>query len=258
MAEKNLQLPSLSEIYLCLQGEGSLTGVPHLLIRTTGCALRCQWGDSFCDTPYASFSPEKIAKSSDELIEEINALLPKVRHVMITGGGPTLQKIKIGALLDLLDGKHITLETEGSDTLFYQDSIRIHLLSLSPKLSSSTPTLGDTSPTGVVVTKEMIARHEKGRRNYVAMRELISHCIDFQVKFVTDGNEKDLEEIDYCLTQIAYYEQVPPNKVWLMPPGETAEKTARHHQNLEAICLSRGWNYTCRQHVIIHGDKRGI
>jgi len=49
----------VSELYTCLQGEGSLTGVPHILIRVTGCKLRCQFANSFCDTPYASWKPEK-------------------------------------------------------------------------------------------------------------------------------------------------------------------------------------------------------
>ena len=49
----------INEIYACLQGEGKLMGVPHILIRVTGCRLRCQFANSFCDTPYSSWSPEK-------------------------------------------------------------------------------------------------------------------------------------------------------------------------------------------------------
>ena len=49
----------INEIYTCLQGEGKLTGVPHILIRVTGCRLRCQFANSFCDTPYSSWGPEK-------------------------------------------------------------------------------------------------------------------------------------------------------------------------------------------------------
>ena len=39
----------INEIYTCLQGEGKLTGVPHILVRVTGCRLRCQFSNSFCD-----------------------------------------------------------------------------------------------------------------------------------------------------------------------------------------------------------------
>ena len=41
----------LGETYTCLQGEGKYMGV-NILIRVTGCRLRCQFSDSFCDTPY--------------------------------------------------------------------------------------------------------------------------------------------------------------------------------------------------------------
>ena len=49
----------LGEMYTCLQGEGKYIGIPHILIRVSGCRLRCQFSDSFCDTPYASWKPEK-------------------------------------------------------------------------------------------------------------------------------------------------------------------------------------------------------
>ena len=40
----------LGEAYTCLQGEGKYMGVPHILLRVTGCRLRCQFADSFCDS----------------------------------------------------------------------------------------------------------------------------------------------------------------------------------------------------------------
>ena len=39
----------LGETYTCLQGEGKYIGIPHILIRVTGCRLRCQFSNSFCD-----------------------------------------------------------------------------------------------------------------------------------------------------------------------------------------------------------------
>ena len=43
----------ISEIFYSIQGEGELTGIPSVFIRTSGCNLRCRW----CDTKYASWNP---------------------------------------------------------------------------------------------------------------------------------------------------------------------------------------------------------
>ena len=81
----------INEIYTCLQGEGKLTGVPHILIRVTGCRLRCQFANSFCDTPYSSWGPEK-GKFTYQDIFKFYEDYRHIKHTMITGGGPTLHK----------------------------------------------------------------------------------------------------------------------------------------------------------------------
>ena len=48
MLDYNKNQP-LGETYTCLQGEGKYMGIPHILIRVTGCRLRCQFSNSFCD-----------------------------------------------------------------------------------------------------------------------------------------------------------------------------------------------------------------
>jgi 7-carboxy-7-deazaguanine synthase len=57
----------ISEIFYSIQGEGELTGVPSVFIRTSGCNLRCRW----CDTPYASWKPEGAERSIDSILEEV-------------------------------------------------------------------------------------------------------------------------------------------------------------------------------------------
>ena len=90
----------INEIYTCLQGEGKLTGVPHILIRVSGCRLRCQFANSFCDTPYSSWAPEK-GKYSYEDIHEFYNKHKSIKHTMITGGGPTLHSGMLIALCEL-------------------------------------------------------------------------------------------------------------------------------------------------------------
>ena len=93
----------INEVYTCLQGEGKLMGVPHILIRVTGCKLRCQFSTSFCDTPYSSWSPEKGKFSYDD-IHNFYEKHSHIKHTMITGGGPTSHPEMLQELCKI--GKH--------------------------------------------------------------------------------------------------------------------------------------------------------
>ena len=129
----------LGETYTCLQGEGKYIGIPHILIRVTGCRLRCQFSESFCDTPYASWKPEKGKYTLNDIVKfyEDN---PHIKYTMITGGGPTLhpELLKELCVIGKKYNHIITIETEGSE--FVQT--RGDFISLSPKLSNSTPQIG--------------------------------------------------------------------------------------------------------------------
>ena len=65
----------LGETYTCLQGEGKYIGIPHILIRVTGCRLRCQFSNSFCDTPYASWKPEKGKYTLNDIVDNDTVLV---------------------------------------------------------------------------------------------------------------------------------------------------------------------------------------
>ena len=62
----------ISEIFYSLQGEGSLTGVPSVFVRTSGCNLRCVW----CDTPYAFHEGHK--RTLDDVVAEVEATASSV------------------------------------------------------------------------------------------------------------------------------------------------------------------------------------
>ena len=83
------KLQPIGELYTCLQGEGKYIGIPHILIRVSGCRLRCQFENSFCDTPYASWKPEKGKFTLDDIVEFYKNN-PRIKYTMITGGGPTI------------------------------------------------------------------------------------------------------------------------------------------------------------------------
>ena len=241
----------LGETYTCLQGEGKYMGMPHILIRVTGCRLRCQFADSFCDTPYASWKPEGGKFTLNDIVKvyEDN---PQIKHTMITGGGPTLY----GKLLQELCviGKKfnhtITIETEGSE--FVQtlgDNI-----SLSPKLSNSTPRPGTwMSFANREVTEGDKKKHEKWRCNYDAMKQLITKHPDYQLKPVI-SSLKDLGEVKDLQNKL----DIPNDKVWLMPEGLTEKQLSKRRVWLMELCTELGYNYAERLHIIAYGDKRGV
>ena len=122
----------IAELFYSLQGEGSLVGVPSVFIRTSGCNLRCVW----CDTPYTSWQPEGAEQDLDQILSAVRSF-QAARHVVVTGGEPMIAP-EIVPLTERLRalGLHITVETAG--TVF--QPVACDLMSISPKLSGSTPT----------------------------------------------------------------------------------------------------------------------
>jgi len=111
----------VNEIFYSVQGEGHYTGTPAVFIRLSGCNLCC----SFCDTQHESFTE----MSEAEIVAE--ALAFPARHVVITGGEPTLQ---LNALLteSLHEaGFYIQIETNGSLPL--AEGCEVDWITCSPK-----------------------------------------------------------------------------------------------------------------------------
>jgi 7-carboxy-7-deazaguanine synthase len=125
---------NVMEIYRSIQGEGSLMGVPTIFVRFFACNLRCSW----CDTKY-SWSVREGGTwesiSAQEVAERVQAL--GARHVVLTGGEPTLQK-ELAQLAQLLKDREYHLTVETNTTIFPPDVVSsIDLWSLSPKLPSA-------------------------------------------------------------------------------------------------------------------------
>jgi 7-carboxy-7-deazaguanine synthase len=97
----------VTEVFLSLQGESTLTGWPTVFIRLTGCPLRCQ----YCDTAYAFHGG--AWRTLDELLDQARAF--RVRHACVTGGEPLAQKNCLPLLERLCDaGFVVSLETSGA------------------------------------------------------------------------------------------------------------------------------------------------
>ena len=178
----------IAEIFRSLQGEGRLTGVESVFVRTSGCNLRCR----FCDTPYASWEPEGDYFSVEEVaaLVERTAMQPAAAeaaldHVVVTGGEPMLLPELVPLCAELRRrGMHITIETAGTR---YQP-VECDLMAVSPKLSNSTPHVR-TRP------REWIDLHERNRAAPDILRRLNAQY-DCQFKFVVDSLADCAEVID--------------------------------------------------------------
>jgi 7-carboxy-7-deazaguanine synthase len=223
----------ISETFTSIQGEGSLAGVPSHFIRTSGCNLRCRW----CDTPYTSWEPEGERRPVQELVEE--ALASGMRHVVVTGGEPLIQR-EIGALTKGLAavGLHITVESAGTvDPAFTCD-----LLSLSPKTSNSDPSSGKRNV------------HRRIRRDTAPIQRLLGRFPEYQLKFVVEGTG-DVPEI---LNMLAELGDIDRERVHLMAQARTAEELVERGPVVAALCLEHGFRYTPRLQLDLFGGGRGV
>jgi 7-carboxy-7-deazaguanine synthase len=76
----------------------------------------------------------------------------------------------------------------------------------------------------------------------------------FQLKFVVTA-AADLAEVDELVAGLG--RPVPPDRVFLMPEGVTAEAVRSRGAGLVEACLSRGYRYGNRLHIELFGNTRG-
>jgi 7-carboxy-7-deazaguanine synthase len=228
----------ISEIFHSIQGEGSLTGMPSVFIRTSGCNLRCAW----CDTPYASWHPEGEELTVPVIMERVAE--HQTRFVVITGGEPMIAK-GMTALLRALrkEGKHITIETAGTAP---PGVAECDLASLSPKLANSTPTAEKAGTT-------WYSQHERRRRQPAVLRAWCEK-FDYQLKFVISTPE-DIREAESLMQDIGIV--IPPHKVLLMPEGTDGGTLAVNTPLLIETCKAKGYRLSPRMHIEWFGNTRG-
>lgn len=222
----------INEIFYSLQGEGALTGVPSVFVRLAGCPLRCRW----CDTKYAWDETAGIQYTVNEIIQKIQKW--SCRFVVITGGEPTINMDlpQLAGQLKAL-GKHVTIETAG---IAYHPSMPCDLMSISPKLSNSTPK-----------DPGLAAEHENFRLDLAVLSELIGHY-NYQLKFVVDG-KTDLPEVQDTIDKLG---NVDPDKVMLMPQAATREELIEKAPMVADMCKHTGFTFCQRLQIMLWNNKR--
>jgi len=258
----------VAEIYRSIQGEGFLTGTESVFVRASGCNLRC-W---YCDTPYASWTPEGEDLGVDEIVAQVESLAADFagsngpcRHVVLTGGEPMLfaELIPLAAALTAA-GHHLTIETAG--TLYLP--VACDLMSISPKLANSTPGDSDFSaapagstgatagrvPSGCssVPAPHWSRRHERTRHAPEVVRRLAREY-PYQLKFVVDSPD-DCAEVEAYLAEFPEIERF---RVMLMPQGTDPDALAEQGAWLEPYCREHRLHYCPRRQIEWFGFVRG-
>ncbi len=225
----------IAEIFYTIQGEGLLAGTPSVFIRTSGCNLRCVW----CDTPYTSWDPEGIEWGLAEVLAEIRKY--PSRYAVVTGGEPLLAG-DIEVLTNRLKQKnyHVTIETAA--TIF--KPVACDLLSISPKLSNSTPWKRENG--------KFARMHEQHRLNFPVIRKFMQGY-DYQLKFVVE-KKHDFVEIRSFLKQIG---NIDPERVLVMAQGKNKRELNERARWIVELCKKHAFRYTPRLQVDLYDNRRG-
>jgi 7-carboxy-7-deazaguanine synthase len=222
----------INEIFYSLQGEGFLAGMPSVFVRLAGCPLRCRW----CDTKYAWDATAGDNSSVAEIVRAVKKW--PCRHIVITGGEPMIdaELPKLTRELKAAD-KHITIETAG---IAYIPDMPCDLMSISPKLSNSTPQ-----------DAKIAAMHDRSRLDLAVLGEFIDHY-DYQLKFVVDSQD-DVAEIQETLARLG---NVDAQKVMLMPQAATRDELLSKSPMVADLCKRTGFAFSQRLQVLLW-DNRG-
>ncbi len=249
-----------------IQGEGKLAGVPSLFIRFSGCNLRCIWQMedgtySRCDTRYASFQPnETIELDVDEVVDWVRHNIGNIKHVVITGGEPLLQRRGLAELCQKLKEQlnvHITIESNGS--IFNEEvATWVDLFSISPKLSNSVPNQEKLAVFGLK-ENTVFRKHNQTRHNLDALQSYINMANnsdkELQLKFVV-GKKSDYKEIlsDF----ISQLNDCKASDILLMPLGATKVEISRSSPMVLDMAIANGWRFSPRVHIELFGAKSGV
>jgi 7-carboxy-7-deazaguanine synthase len=223
----------INEIFYSLQGEGFLAGFPSVFIRLAGCPLRCRW----CDTKYAWDLTAGAHYSIEKIVRTIEQWPSK--FVVITGGEPMINSDLPQLAQELkASGKHITIETAG---IAFIPDMPCDLMSISPKLSNSTPT-----------DPKLAEAHEDSRLDVAVLRELIDNY-KYQLKFIVDSQD-DLEEIQQTIEEIG---NVDSKKVMLMPQVTTRDELLAKSPMVAELCKKTGFSFCQRLQILLWNNQRG-
>lgn len=217
----------VNEIFATLQGEATFTGTPSIFIRIQGCKVGCPW----CDTKHTWELDTKdetdftllVAKTNDknswsnasveQIVDFIKEAYPKINHVVITGGEPTMYDlVPLSLALENL-GKDIQIETSGTEIFRITKDTWV---SLSPKIDM---------PGGKVVIPQCVVR-----ANEIKM---------------PIGKISDIEKLKKFIKEYEVNQDIP---IWLQPLSQNPSSTKLCIEET----LLNNWRLSLQTHKFIN------
>lgn len=224
------------ELYYTLQGEGPFVGHPAIFIRLGGCNLRCH----FCDT---DFDLEKSARLSVvSIVEKCLSLIDGIDMdeplVVITGGEPLLQNIKMLCIRLVSSGFTVQIETAGTnlDDYFYDYLINSEnvVIVCSPKTGNLDRNIEKLLVSGQGYLKYVISDNS---------------CISNKDGIPSIGTQYKGPE--YCQLYIPH-EDIPKHRIYMMPMDEKDdEKNRKNVKYTTSLCMEYGYNLSLQIHKLI-------
>jgi 7-carboxy-7-deazaguanine synthase len=241
-----MSLP-VSEMFYSIQGEGKYAGHPSLFIRLAGCNMKCE--GFACDTQRAVDAKNyklgwKHYDAVEPLIRDIeNLLKASIKHVVITGGEPTLhfENEIFQELIMVLQKKEfkITIETNATIAIDFEKHSRYKefVFAMGVKLSNSEESQEQRIKPAVVNSYL-----KNGRESFLKL------VVD--PAFIANGALDEIKALESILEQ--------KTDVYCMPLGATKEILETNANVVFEFCKDNGYIYTDRLHIRIYGHKEGV
>lgn len=256
------------EIYHAYQGEGVTLGKECVFMRLAFCTLSCNFCDSFYTWNFensggglpiahryakpvkkedfvADFDLEVVA---DILASKLNFQEPRL---VISGGEPMIQQQALNELInEVLPRKYpelakeLIVEIETSGTVLSKFDF-FHHINCSPKLSSSGNTEKKRNVPAVIA--EFKRLYETGMLKTLIFKFVV-HPLE------PDKFKEDEAEIEAWIEQ----HNIPKYLIYLMPEGITTDRIQKGSEILLDYCNKKGYKFTTRLHILLHGTKRAV